>query len=58
MFDVDRFGSSLNEDKSVINYDKAKIKEFEISRPYRNNANYVDLPWHEDKIKQSLLIIL
>ena len=44
MFDVDSLGSSLNEDKSVSNYDKAKIKEFENSIHYRNNAYYVDLP--------------
>ena len=45
MFDVDGLGSSLNEDKSVSDYDKAKIKEFENSIHYRNNAYDVDLPW-------------
>ena len=51
MFHVDSLGSSLNEDKSVSDYDKAKIKEFENSIHYRNNAYYVDLPWHNDKLK-------
>ena len=58
MFDVDSLGSSLNEDKSVSDYDKTKIKEFENSIHYWKNAYDVDLPWHESKIKQSFLIIL
>ena len=52
MFDVDNLGSSLNEDKSVSDYDKAKIKEFENSIYNKNNAYYVDLPWHENKTKK------
>ena len=42
MFDGDSLGSSLNEDKW------AKIKEFKNFILYRNNANYVDLPWLKD----------
>ena len=49
-FDVDNLGSYLNEHKSVSDYDKTKIKEFENSIPNRNNAYYVDLPWHKNVI--------
>ena len=41
----------MNEDNSVSDYDKAKIKEMENPIHYRNNAYYVDLLWHEEKIK-------
>ena len=51
MFEVDSLGSSFNEDDSVNDYDKAKIKEFENSILYRNNVYHVELPWHEEKIK-------
>ena len=51
MFDVDNLGSSLNEDKTFSDYDKAKMKEFENSIHYKNNVYYVDLPWHENRIK-------
>ena len=51
MFDVDNLGFSLSEDKSLSDYDKAKIKEFENSIHRRNNAHFVDLPWGENKIK-------
>ena len=50
MFDVDNLGSSLNEHKSVSDYDKAKIKEIENSIHNRNNPYYVDLPWHAKEI--------
>ena len=51
IFDVDDLGSSLNEDKSISDYDKAKRKEFENSFHNKSNVYYVDLPWHENKIK-------
>ena len=47
MVDDDNLESSLNEDKSVSDYDKAKIKESANSIHSRNNVN---LPWHENKI--------
>ena len=47
---VDNLGSSPNEDKFVSDYDNAKIKEFENSIHNKNNAYYVDLPWHKNKI--------
>ena len=50
IFDVHNLGSSLNEQKSVNDHDKAEIKEFENSLHNRNNAYYVALPWHENKI--------
>ena len=50
MFDVDNLGSSPNGDKSVSDYDKAKIKKIENSIHNKNKASYVDLPWHENKI--------
>ena len=51
IFDVDDLGSFHNEDNSVSAYDKTKIKEFENSIHNKNNAYYVDLPWHKNKIK-------
>ena len=38
MFNVHSLEASLNEDKSVSDHDKAKIKEFENSIHYTNNA--------------------
>ena len=49
MFAVDAAVSSL-EEYHIREYDK-KIKEFEESIEFRNNAYYVDLSWFEDKIK-------
>ena len=51
-YDFDNLGSSLNEDKSVSDYDKATITEFENSIHNKNSAYYVDLPWLENKMKK------
>ena len=50
MFAVDAAVSSLEEDH-ISKYDKNKIKEFEESFEFRNNAYNVNFPWLEDKIK-------
>ena len=48
MFDIENLGSFVNEDKSVSNNEKAKIKESENSIHYRNNANHVNLSWQDE----------
>ena len=50
IFFVDAAVSFLKEDHIGV-YDKNKIKEFEESIEFRNNANYMDLAWLDDKIK-------
>ena len=54
MFAVNNLGSSPNGDKSVSDYDKAKIKEFENSIHNKNNVYDVDLLWHKNRIKTFL----
>ena len=49
MFDVDSLG--ISPEQSVCNYDKRKIKEFENSIKFKDNAYHIKLPWHEDKVK-------
>ena len=43
MFDVDLLGISP-EEQSVYNYDKRKIKEFENSIKFKDNAYHIKLP--------------
>ena len=50
MFAVDAEVSSLVEDH-ISEYDKNKIKEFEESIEFTNNAYNMDFPWLENKIK-------
>ena len=45
MYDVDNFGSSLDEDKFVSDYDKAKIKELENSTHKKNKNKTVRTLW-------------
>ena len=39
------------EEQSACDYDKRKIKAFENSIKFKDNAYQIKLPWHEDKIK-------
>ena len=50
IFDVNSLGISP-EEQSVCDYDKRKIKEFENSIKFKDNAYHIKLPWYEDKIK-------
>ena len=50
MFEVDSQGISP-EEQSVCDYDKRKIKEFENSIKFKDNAYHIKLHWHEDEIK-------
>ena len=50
MFDVDSLEVSP-EEQSISDYDKWKIKEFENSIKFKDNAYHIKLPWHENKIK-------
>ena len=50
MFSCESLGIAEEKD-STSDYDKIKIREFEESIEFRDNAYHVKLPWHEDKIE-------
>ena len=47
IYDVDSLGISP-EEQSVCDYDKRKIKVFENSIKFIDNAHHIKLPWHDD----------
>ena len=49
MFAIDSAGSSFEEKFS--DYDKNKVDKCKKSIEFKENANFVKLPWNEDKIK-------
>ena len=49
MFSCESLGIS-DDQECPSDYDKEKIREFENSIEYKDNAYHIKLPWHEDKI--------